>query len=158
MPPGAGVSFLLTPIHPMQDFFPSRISSRSARDTGGRGQGRQGLPHCASMAASLVCPSPSHFSTVFHWVAGHLDGLECLSWTVFLLIIPSVQTFEPILLCSEPRPSMGFSSYEVFGTIFSMCFLFSILFWGETNLGSYTGQANTLLLCHTPVRLLLFPL
>lgn len=71
----------------------------------------------------------------------------------------SVQPFETVLLCSQPRASMGVSSYEVFGTIFSMCFLFLILFWGkETNLGSYTGQANTLQLCHTPVGLLLFPL
>lgn len=129
-PLGAGVSFLLcglrqlTPTRPMQDFFPSPISSRSARGTGGRGRGRQGLsPLCfAGCYSGLLQPFPlRHGVSLGGWALG---VLECLPWTVFSLIIPPVQPFETILLCSEPRPSMGVSSYEVFGTIFSLCFLF----------------------------------
>lgn len=90
----------------------------------GEDEGNRASPHCALLAATQVCSSLSHFGMVFHWVAGHLGVLECLPWTVFSLIIPLVQPFETILLCSEPRPSMGVSSYEVFGTILSMCFLF----------------------------------
>lgn len=95
---------------------------------------------------------------VFHWVAGHLEVLECLPWTVFVLIIPQSNPLRQFF--SALSPELQWESVHMRCLVqYSQCFLFLILFWGEeTNLGSYTGQANTLQLCHTPVGLLLFPL
>lgn len=120
-------------------------------------------PLCSAGCHPGLCPALPISVWCF---TGHVDITGCLtlldscllSWTVVFSPVPSVQSFETILLCTEPRPSMGASSYECLvkysqRVVCLFCF-------GVRKPTQGLIQTKPALCCWAtlPVQLLLFPL